>query len=105
MKPWHAYTTAALLALGGLFFSAQAESFREDRLGSGWTLSDCQIGSLGSILEFQPKGIDTSNCASLENSENFSRTASNASFFGAAGAVGFGIYLSREAKRNNKREN
>lgn len=99
MKPIYAFVVSGLLLIGGIFFFSQAQQLKDDYYGSGFSLSNCQIGALGNILGFQPRGVDTSGCSSQRNEIESATTTSNVLFVGAAASLGFGIYLQRGKRK------
>lgn len=102
MKPMYAFVTSAILFLGGLVLYSQAESLKSDYYGSGFSLSDCQIGALGGMLGFQPLGVDTSGCDAQRQEIQESSSTSNVLFVGSAASLGFGIYLQRSSRKKDR---
>jgi len=79
----------------------QAEQLKDDYYGDAFSFSDCQLGYLGNLYGFQPRGVDSSACAGQSSDIESASTTSNLLFVGAAGSLGFGIYLQR-GKRKGK---
>ena len=108
MKPHFVYAVAGLLLMAGFYFNYEAEQFGKELRGNGFSLSDCQSEYLGSIFNVEQSkvsfnggssGAVKSNCASLESSENTSRTAGLVLFLGAVTAGGLGAYLTFSLRR------
>jgi hypothetical protein len=97
LKSIYAFIASGVLLLGGLFFFVQAEQLKDDA-GSGW---DCKMGNIGNLLGIQFRGVDSSGCAGQRSDIESASTTSNLLFVGAAGTLGFGIYLQR-GKRKDK---
>lgn len=93
MKPIYAFIVSGLLAVGGIFFVSQAQQLEDDYYGGAGFLSDCQLGSLGNLLGFQPRGVDSSGCDSQRREIESATLTSNVLFVGAAASLGFGIFL------------
>lgn len=94
MKSIYAFIASGVLLLGGLFFFVQAEQLKDDR----GIFNNCSVSNGASFLWGAP--LD-SGCAGQDSDIESASTTSNLLFVGAAGTLGFGIYLQR-GKRKDK---